>query len=421
MCHLDLKNPAVLQKVKDVWTEELDSVRDERRRWARGWIRVKEVLKAARRDRAQKKQEEDALAKELAWRRANLANDLAKWAKEAVEALEVNDEEVTGQEEILNEIHSFYAELFQAEDDSEDRREAREEVVSLIQKRLSLEDSSQISRMPEKAEIEGVVFSMKQDKAPGVDGLTVQILKICWEWIGDDCIRLIQTIWVKKRILRSDCEGVGGMVIPRSTFVKLDFVKAYDRVDHAFLWRTLECQGFDKDFISLVQGITREGYARVHVNAAFTNEITVSRGVRQGCPLAPLLYALCTQSFMSLLCRANRERTIGGMFIQPGAVLGHQLFADDTGICIQTKETEFDELKKVLELYELTSGAKINLAKSLIMSLGTDTTPTWAQETGCVIAGVGDWFKYLGVRVGVKMAEGVRFQVMNRMKAKIFK
>ncbi|KAL3701503.1 hypothetical protein R1sor_019525 [Riccia sorocarpa] len=507
MCHLDLKNPEVLRKIRDVWKEELESVRDERRRWAQGWTRVKSVLKEARKDRDKKKREEGALAEELAWRRDNLTNDLtaaevdtlaalekrakeqdlheakiwrirsrerwlsvdeaptryfftklrAKWAQEAVEALEVNGDEVTDHEDILSEIHKFYAELFQAEAETEERRAAQEEVVGLITKRLSPADSNHLSRMPDKEEIEGVVFKMKTDKASGADGLTIEVMKISWEWLGEDCVRMIQTVWTKKRILKTDCEGLIRLVLPQlvdvqqtgfvmgrkitdnilsvkigqewaewssqqALFVKLDFIKAYDRVDHAFLWRTLECQGFDQEFISLVQGITREGLAQVHVNAAFTKEIKVSRGVRQGCPLAPLLYALYTHAFMSLLCKANRENRIGGLFIQPGAALGHQLFADDTGICIKTREEDFEELKKVLMQYELASGAKINLAKSLIMPLGAVATPQWVAGTGCVVAGPGDSFKYLGVRIGVQLAEGVRFQaIIIRMKEKIFR
>ncbi|KAL3686790.1 hypothetical protein R1sor_013099 [Riccia sorocarpa] len=274
MCHLDLKNPEVLRKIRDVWKEELESVRDERRRWARGWTRVKSVLKEARKDRDKKKREEGALAEELAWRRDNLTNDLtaaevdtlavlekrakeqdlheakiwrirsrerwlsvdeaptryfftklcAKWAQEAVEALEVNGDEVTDHEDILSKIHKFYAELFQAEVETEERRVAREEVVGLITKRLSPEDSNHLSRMPDKEEIEGVVFKMKTDKAPEADGLTIEVLKICWEWLGEDCIsgeensdelRVIEVAarQNKYRILRDIC-GDGGKISP---------------------------------------------------------------------------------------------------------------------------------------------------------------------------------------------------------------
>ncbi|KAL3684864.1 hypothetical protein R1sor_002886 [Riccia sorocarpa] len=60
-------------------------------------------------------------------------------------------------------------------------------------------------------------------------------------------------------------------------FIKLNFIKAYDRIDHVFLWKTLEPQGFDQDFIRLLQGFTSGGTSRVHVNGAFSKVIQVER------------------------------------------------------------------------------------------------------------------------------------------------
>ncbi|KAL3690763.1 hypothetical protein R1sor_004414 [Riccia sorocarpa] len=57
-------------------------------RWARCWSRVKTVLKQARKDRAKKKQEDSALAEELARRRANLTSDLSEAEIELLATLE---------------------------------------------------------------------------------------------------------------------------------------------------------------------------------------------------------------------------------------------------------------------------------------------------------------------------------------------
>ncbi|KAL3698494.1 hypothetical protein R1sor_012570 [Riccia sorocarpa] len=192
----------------------------------------------------------------------------------------------------------------------------------------------------------------------------------------------------------------------KALFVKLDFVKAYDRVDHRFLYRTLERLGFDRQFVQLIQGFAWAGSARVHVNGAFSTEIKVERGVRQGCPLAPLLFALCSQSFMLLLRRAESEGRLKGLQIEPGRSVLHQLFADDTGICIQEDEENFLELKRILAVYELASGAKINMNKIVIMPLGSSTVPEWVLQTGCEVATGDKMFKYLGVWSGVDVKEG---------------
>ncbi|KAL3683000.1 hypothetical protein R1sor_001022 [Riccia sorocarpa] len=106
-----------------------------------------------------------------------------KWQREAMEALETTDGElVTDRDEILAEIHEFYQDLYTEEEESDSRRGARDELASLIQKSLPSEESTQISRMPDKMEIEDVVQKMKTNKAPRIDGLTIEVLKSCWDF-----------------------------------------------------------------------------------------------------------------------------------------------------------------------------------------------------------------------------------------------
>ncbi|KAL3675262.1 hypothetical protein R1sor_025210 [Riccia sorocarpa] len=163
-------------------------------------------------------------------------------------------------------------------------------------------------------------------------------------------------------------------------FFKLDFIKAYDRVDHLFLWKTLECQGFDDTFINLVKGFTTGGTARIHVNSSFSKEVQVERGVRQGCPLAPLLFALVSQPFMSMISDAERRGSLQGLEIKPGQSITHQLFADDVGLCLAAKEECFLELSRILDKFQVVSGAKVNLAKSRVMPMGKVEVPDWGVD-----------------------------------------
>ncbi|KAL3689876.1 hypothetical protein R1sor_016185 [Riccia sorocarpa] len=192
----------------------------------------------------------------------------------------------------------------------------------------------------------------------------------------------------------------------RALFVKLDFIKAYDRADHRFLWEVLAKQGFNSQCIQLIQGFTCGGTARVHINGGFTPEIQVARDVRQGCPLAPLMFALCTQPFMCLLRQAQQSGRIQGLEIEPGHTLLHQLFVDDTGVCIQNQKDNFNELLRILAKYERVSGTKINICKSLVMPLGGQDVPNWVHHIGCEVASSGRTFKYLGIQMGVDLDAG---------------
>ncbi|KAK2648465.1 hypothetical protein Ddye_015954 [Dipteronia dyeriana] len=82
-------------------------------------------------------------------------------------------------------------------------------------------------------EVWKVLSDCDRNKAPGPDGLNLNFIKANWEMIQEEAIHS----WKKK--------GNGGL------FVKLDFQKAYDSVDHEFLLEVLERRGLD-GFIMVV-------------------------------------------------------------------------------------------------------------------------------------------------------------------------
>ncbi|KAL3679575.1 hypothetical protein R1sor_022531 [Riccia sorocarpa] len=238
MNHFELADPGVMQPIKEAWANERVQVQDDRRRWARSWHRVKIVLQEVRKQREQKRRLEGSVAAEVAWRKSNLSTNpseaeiealadaekrlkvreleeariwrvrnrerwlteddapsryffvklKARWSREKIEARQNREGDVIiDKQEVLDEIQEFYQSLFSAEEDSEERSTVRNEVVQLIDKQLTREESAEISRVPSKEEVHKVVFDMKTNKAPGLDGLTVEVLQLCWEFTGDDC------------------------------------------------------------------------------------------------------------------------------------------------------------------------------------------------------------------------------------------
>lgn len=61
-------------------------------------------------------------------------------------------------------------------------------------------------------------------------------------------------------------------------FLKLDFLKAYDRLNHIFLKVVLFALGFSPLIISLILGLVCNGSAKVHANCLFTLEFELGRG-----------------------------------------------------------------------------------------------------------------------------------------------
>ncbi|KAL3687960.1 hypothetical protein R1sor_014269 [Riccia sorocarpa] len=187
---------------------------------------------------------------------------------------------------------------------------------------------------------------------------------------------------------------------PRLLFLQLGFVKAYDRVEHQFLWQTMHAMGFSGKTIKLVKGLAQGGYAKVHVNEDFTRNIPIQRGVRQSCPLASYLFTLTTQALMDSIREGMNRGSITGIQIKPDLQLVHRLFANDIGFCLQMKEENFREVRKKIAQFELASGALLNVQKSVISPMRDEDPPSWLEATGCIVAAPGERFKYLGLLSG---------------------
>ncbi|KAL3676398.1 hypothetical protein R1sor_026346 [Riccia sorocarpa] len=90
-----------------------------------------------------------------------------------------------------------------------------------------------------------------------------------------------------------------------------------------------------------------------------------------------------------------------GIQIELGRELVHQLYADDTGICLAAPRENFEKLQEILARYELASGAQVNMSKSLIMPMGGAAVPDWVYHVGCEVVDGERSFKYLGIRLEI--------------------
>ena len=150
--------------------------------------------------------------------------------------------------------------------------------------------------------------------------------------------------------------------------ITLDQEKAFDRVDHEFLMRTLAKFGFGPTFCQWVSLFYNNVFSQIICNGNLTRPIFLGRGVRQGCPLSPLLYVLVSE-VLSTQIRDSPE-IIG--FHLPGAGGLHfkiSQYADDATIFVKS-ERSLSHLLRVVHNYERGSGAKLNTSKSEAMWLG---------------------------------------------------
>jgi hypothetical protein len=69
--------------------------------------------------------------------------------------------------------------------------------------------------------------------------------------------------------------------------LKIDFEKAYDRVNWEFLSEVLRCKGFDSGAVYRINQLVRGGQTAISINGEVGPFFRNRRGVRQGDPLSP--------------------------------------------------------------------------------------------------------------------------------------
>jgi hypothetical protein len=85
---------------------------------------------------------------------------------------------------------------------------------------------------------------------------------------------------------------------------KVDFVKAYDSVSWSFLDYMLRRFGFDDKWRSWIRACVFAGSLSVLVNSCPTEQVDISKGLKQGDPLAPFLFVLVAEGLGALVKKA---------------------------------------------------------------------------------------------------------------------
>jgi hypothetical protein len=152
-----------------------------------------------------------------------------------------------------------------------------------------------------------------------------------------------------------------------AALILIDQEKAFDRISHTFMIKTLIAFGFPPNFIKWVKILYNKVTGRVKINVFLSEEFEIERGVRQGCPLSALLYVLCAE-VLAIEIRGNNN--IKG-YKYNNLENEHKInsFADDMIFCITT-DPSIDELFKVLHLYERATNSKINQDKTKALWIG---------------------------------------------------
>jgi ribonuclease HI/exonuclease III len=184
--------------------------------------------------------------------------------------------------------------------------------------------------------------------------------------------------------------------------VKLDLANAFDRVRHDFLFIVMSKFGFSQKFIGWIKACIAAPWIAPLINGRPAKFFQASRGLRQGCPMSPMLYVIqaAVLSYQLQSCLLNRS--IPGIQITPSTKeVSHAQFADDTLLLGAASIKSARSFNTELDLYKSCSGSEINYNKCKIY--GWNCSPQDMQQIGRILnmEGLTVWdnFIYLGIPI----------------------
>ena len=180
----------------------------------------------------------------------------------------------------------------------------------------------------------------------------------------------------------------------QGALLSIDQEKAFDRIEWVYMFGIMNKMGIPNGLIRWVRTLYSNPSSSIIINNFLTEPFGVTRGIRQGCPLSPLLYTICAEG---LACLIRNNNNIKG-FVLPDSSQTLNLIqhADDTTIFL-TNNNDFDVLDEVFTVYSRGSGSKINVGKSQGLWLGK-----WKdrKDKPGGFSWVNDHLKILGIYFG---------------------
>ena len=89
--------------------------------------------------------------------------------------------------------------------------------------------------------------------------------------------------------------------------ISIDAEKAFDKIQHPFLIKTLQKVGIEGTYLNIIKAIYDKPTGNIVLNVEKLKPPPLRSGTRQGCPLLQLLFTLDWQSYSNKTRKRNRN------------------------------------------------------------------------------------------------------------------
>lgn len=164
---------------------------------------------------------------------------------------------------------------------SREFREGELRILDAITARISPLMANPLGQLFSESELHTAACALAREKAPDPDGTSVKFFTLYWPQIGADFHRMIQNAIRVGRFPNGMTKGLITF-IPKSGDLKL-------------------------------LNNLKDAEAAINVNGHISPSFRIERGVRQGCPVAPLLFLIMDEALHAVINQAQERGNIKGV------------------------------------------------------------------------------------------------------------
>ncbi|XP_023219815.1 uncharacterized protein LOC111621797 [Centruroides sculpturatus] len=197
----------------------------------------------------------------------------------------------------------------------------------------------------------------------------------------------------------------------------LDLANAFGSVPHESIFTCLKWSGLSESFVQCIKDLLEDCCTRVRSNTGLTDSIPIHAGVKQGCPLSPILFNIVMEPALRLISNLDEGYRLHDHTI---SILA---YADDITVVSKTTEGLQAQLN-LLTSWAQNCGLCFNPAKCATLSVATKYQ--CAEGNRFTIQGgniphlkKGEFYQHLGIPTGFTLgrsAEAVIDRILADLK-----
>ena len=210
----------------------------------------------------------------------------------------------------------------------------------------------------------------------------------------DKIISTSQAGYVKKRFIGCNIRLIEDLLDysenlnDEASIIFLDFQKAFDTIEWVFIHEALQKFNFGPQFIHWIKTIYNNPGAKIKNNGWLSDTFTISRGVRQGCPVSALLFIIAVEV---LALNLKNDISVQGIKITTNLIdkeIKLMQYADDTVLLLNDHNSINNAILNVRE-FSKVSGLILNVDKSEAISIRRnvpviDNGIKWVESAKCL-------------------------------------